>query len=243
MQKIPKLSALVPMKFPELLLSHDDIGYGMLDTYEKYYYEHPRAFLSRFIAVLKELIRLRQDFWYVLVLGKNHFLAVRHDLERNRFSIEKLNVKVVKTMPDGDTNVMDTFFHIKTWKSPEFFLENVFQALLHHPPTLILNYYNNQLHVRYSPSEFLRKTRNLPLHAEQYAHRVHTPSPKKDWLETSPPKISIRSAETNFDRLLQLEPWGVSDWYETMSLTPPRWPRRGLARRDFYEPIQIYRSN
>ena len=90
MQNIPKLSALVPMKFPELLLS-TDIGYGMLNTYEKYYYEHPRAFISRFIAVLKELIHLHQDFWYVLVLGKNHFLAVRYDLERNRFSIEKLN--------------------------------------------------------------------------------------------------------------------------------------------------------
>jgi hypothetical protein len=240
MQKIPKLAALVPMRFPGLLSI--DAGYGVFQSYEKYYYEHPRAFLSRFIAVLKELIHLHRNFWYVLVLGKNHFLSVRHDLERGRFIIEKLAVKVVRTRPEGDMNVIDTSFHTKTWKSPEAFLESVFQALLHYPPSLLINYYNNQLHARYTPSEFLRRTRGVSLDIDQFSHRVQTPSYQKmDWLET-PGKTTTQSAETNFDRLLEIEPWGVSDWYETMGFSSPRWSRRGLVRHEFYEPEQIYKQ-
>lgn len=246
MDKIPKLSALVPMRFPELI-GHSretvEVGYGVLNEYEKYYYEHPRSFVSRFLAVLKELIHLQRRFWYVLELKsfKNHFLALRFDPDRQKLFLEKLLVTVVRTKQEGDKNVIETAFQTKTWKSEsetELFLEVVFNILLLHPPTLVMNFYENQLRARYTPLEFMRKTRSLPLRYDQFSLRVQEPKPQREVEITVRP--TTRSAETNFDRLLQLQPWGISDWYECMGFSIPRRPRHVPARAQYYEPPSIY---
>ena len=239
MDKIPKLSALVPMRYPELVMGQSP-GYGLFNEYEKYYYEHPRSFVSRFLAVLKELIHLQRRFWYVLELkpSKNHFVALRYDPDRHKFLLEKLLVKVVRTKPEGKENVMETAFQTKNFTRSESFLESVFQILLLHPPTLVLNYYENQLRARYTPLEFLHKTRSFPLRHDQYSRRVQEPmTPQRMEMTVRP---TTRSTETNFDRLLELQPWGISDWYECMGFSIPRRPRHVPARAQYYEPPSIY---
>jgi len=247
MDKIPTLSALVPMRFPELM-GHSretvELGYGVLNEYEKYYYEHPRSLVSRFLAVLKELIHLPRRFWYVLELAKpskNHFLALRFDPDRQKIFLEKLLVTVIRTKPEGNENVIETAFQTKTWKSEsetEVFLDVVYNILLLHPPTLVMNFYENQLRAKYTPLEFLRRTRSLALRHDQFSRRVQEPKPQRK--EEMTVKPSTRSAETNFDNLLQLHPWGISDWYECMGFSIPRRPRHVPARAQYFEPPSIY---
>ena len=250
--KIPKLSALVPFRFPQLLgdsRGSQEVGYGLLNEYEKYYYEHPRSFLSRFLAVMKELIHLQRRFWYVLEMtkpSKNHFLALRFDPGRQKLFLETLLVTVVRTKPEGNENVIDTAFQTTTWKSEtesEVFLDVVFKILLLHPPTKVMNFYENQLRLSYTPLEFLRRTRSFPLRHDQFSKRIQEPS-----LMSMSPLVQIqvrtttRSAETNFDRLLQLQPWGISDWYECMGYSIPRRPRHVPARAQYYEPPSIFKK-
>jgi len=237
MQGIPKLSALVPLRFPDLLLMPEELGYGALDNYKAYYFEHPRSFLSRFLVVLKETIHCRHAFWYVLELGKNHFLSLRHD--QKKFTMEKVHVKIVRTVPSSNENVMETVFHRKTWTSPEAFLDQAFQFLLHHPPTRVINYYNNLHHAEYTPAQFLQKTIAIPFRAEQLSRRHQA---VKGCPDLGPGVSSTQRAETNFDRLLTLDPWGVSDWYECMGFSPPKRSRHARVRADVYEPPEVYKK-
>ena len=239
MQGIPKLSALVPLRFPDLLLMPEELGYGALDNYKAYYFEHPRSFLSRFLVVLKETIHCRHAFWYVLELGKNHFLSLRHDDVQKKFTMEKVHVKIVRTVPSSNENVMETVFHRKTWTSPEAFLDQAFQFLLHHPPTRVINYYNNLPHAEYTPAQFLQKTIAIPFRAEQLSRRHQAAKGRPD---LGPGVSSTHRAETNFDRLLTLDPWGLSDWYECMGFSPPRRSRHGRVRNDLYEPPEVYKK-
>lgn len=243
---IPNLSVLVPLRFPQVV-PYVRQYQGVLEPYQKYYYEHPRAFLSRFLSVLQKYMEFKKEFWYVLQLGNNHFLSLRsvyHDLYF-RFTMEKLKIEKV-----GGEEMYKTVFHQKTYDCPIDFLNVVFSLLTHYPPVLVYNYFENQPNMRYTPRSFLQRTKTIPMSHEQLVRRIQSKKQiqkqnQKDlegFMDKSKGFFTIERAETSYEPILEnLRGEDLQNWYESMHFRPRR-PRRKNTRREYYEPASIFLS-